>query len=76
MKVFKPPFYAEDVTTGLPVLIWAMEIGGSGAVFLTVDIDGLVRVQRETDIRMDWRYDLNKKEWYDHSFLGVEEEEA
>jgi hypothetical protein len=74
MTLLDPPFLGEDKQSGLPVLMIAMDLVGSSCVFLTVDMEGLLRVQYDKELRTDWRYDLKKREWYDKSSLGSEDE--
>ena len=63
----------EDLKSGLPILMIAMDLAGSSCVFLTVDMEGLMRIQAEKEIRSDWRYDISKRKWYDASFQGEDD---
>jgi hypothetical protein len=65
MILLDPPFLGEDASSGLPVLMVAVEIAGSSCVFLTVDSEGEIRLVDCERVKSDWRYDYDKREWYD-----------
>jgi len=73
MTLLDPPIMGEDLKSGLPILMIAMDLAGSSCVFLTVDMEGLMRIQAEKEIRSDWRYDISKRKWYDASFQGEDD---
>ena len=74
MTLLDPPIMGEDLKSGLPILMIAMDLGGSSCIFLTVDMEGLMKVQQAAELKSDWRYDLTKKKWYDASFTGEEDD--
>lgn len=74
MTLLDPPFFGEDLASGLPVVLLAMDLEGSSCVFLAVDIEGLVSVKLDKDIKLDFRYDLKKKKWYDPNALAEDVE--
>ena len=67
MTLLDPPLMGEDVLSGLPILMLAMDIVGSSCVFLTVDSDGQMALQDVKEIRSDWRYSMPEERWYDAS---------
>ena len=67
MTLLEPPIMGEDLKSGLPVLMIAMDIAGSSCVFLTVDMEGLLNLQSQSELKSDWRYDMKGKQWYDAS---------
>ena len=75
MTLLDPPILGEDLDSGLPVMLIAMDLVGSSCVFLTVDMEGLIRVQSEKEVKTDWRYSMEKRKWYDAS-LGMDEDDG
>ena len=71
MIMLEPPILGEDLASGLPIMLIALDLKGDSCVFLAVDMDGLVRVQRDKDVKIDWRYSLERRKWYDAS-IGVD----
>lgn len=71
MTLLDPPLLGEDISSGLPIQILAMDMVGDSCVFLTVDMDGLIQVQVHKAVKLDWRYSLEKRRWYSAS-LGVD----
>jgi len=71
MTLLDPPILGEDLASGLPIMLIAMDMVGASCVFLTVDMEGLIRVQYDKDVKTDWRYSLEKRRWYDAS-IGVD----
>lgn len=71
MTLLDPPILGEDIKSGLPIMLIALDLKGDSCVFLTVDMEGLIRVQYDREIKTDWRYSLEKRKWYDAS-LGVD----
>jgi len=67
MTLLDPPIVGEDVKSGLPVLMIAMDIAGSSCVVVTSDSEGLMRLQNIDEVRSDWRYDMASSKWYDAS---------
>ena len=75
MTLLDPPLMGEDVSSGLPILMLAMDIVGSSCVFLTVDSEGLMALQDASKIKSDWRYDMRESRWYDAS-IGLGENDG
>ena len=71
MTLLDPPILGEDLASGLPIMLIAMAMVADSCVFLTVDMEGLIRVQYDKDVKTDWRYSLEKRKWYDAS-IGVD----
>lgn len=70
MTLLDPPLLGEDIKSGLPVLMFAMDITGSSCVFVTMGTEGEINLQDASAVRSDFRYDYDKKEWYDKSQTG------
>jgi len=67
VTLLDPPLLGEEVKSGMPVLIFAMDVAGSSCVFVTFGTDGEIKLQNVSDILSDFRYDYDKREWYDKS---------
>jgi hypothetical protein len=75
MTLLDPPIFGEELASGLPVLLIAMDLAGSSCVFLVVDMEGLLSVKYDRELKTTMRYDLKKKEWYDNDALAVEDDD-
>ena len=73
MILLDPPFLGEDVKSGLPVLILAVDIAGSSCVFLTNDMEGRLQLLKPDEVLSDFRYDMKAGKWYDAS-VGLKED--
>jgi hypothetical protein len=73
VTLLDPPLLGEEVKSGLPVLIFAMDVAGSSCVFVTFGTEGEIRMQDVSEVRSDFRYDYDKREWYDKSSQGHED---
>jgi len=73
MTLLDPPIRGDDLASGLPIQIIAMDLVGESCIFLVVDIEGLLSVKHHDQIKFDWRYDLNKHRWFDAAY-GLDED--
>lgn len=62
---FDPPLFAEEVKSGLPAIILAVDFQGSSTLLLYADSDGYLHTGEPQDLRTDWRWDLKAEKWYD-----------
>jgi len=72
VTLLDPPLLGEEVASGMPVLIFAMDVAGSSCVFVTFGSEGEIKLQAASDLKSDFRYDYDKREWYDKSSASAE----
>jgi hypothetical protein len=63
---FDPVLFGEEVQSGLPCVIIAVDFQGVSTLLLYADSDGYLKVAPPEQLRSDWRWD-HKLGWYDAS---------
>lgn len=71
MTLLDPPLLAEEVKSGLPVLLFAMDVTGSSCAFVAFGTEGEIQLLEAAEVKSDFRYDYDKREWYDKSNQGT-----
>lgn len=59
-----PVIFGEEIKSGLPCVILAVDFQGVSIVLLYADSEGYLHASEPSMLRTDWRWDL-KKGWYD-----------